>query len=199
MTIANGLEAAAPRSAGSIAADKWLPSVYFVMGQAGWFACVLSAAKGHSWWGIAFAALLAMLHALRAARPLEEVKLMLAVMLMGGLWESTLIYLGLLQYPGSPASVGLAPAWLLALWGLFAAQVNTTYRWLKPRIGLAALLGAIAGPLSFRAGAALGALRFAKPWPAAAALMIGWAVLLPLVVMLSRRWDGLSPTVASAG
>jgi len=54
-------------------------------------------------------------------------------------------------------------------------------------------LGAVAGPLSFRAGAALGALNFVKPLPAFVSLAIGWALLLPLIVLLSRRWDGVDP------
>jgi len=98
---------------------------------------------------------------------------------------------GLLTYPHGTLVAGSAPGWILALWVLFAAQFNTTYQWLKTRMLAAAILGAVAGPVSFRAGAALGALRFAKPWPAACALAIGWALLLPLVVILSRRWDGV--------
>jgi hypothetical protein len=101
------------------------------------------------------------------------------------------VHFGLLAYPTSTEIHGLAPLWLLALWGLFAAQINTTYTWLKPRIALAALLGAIAGPLSFHGGAALGALQFVKPWPASVTLACGWAVLLPLVILFSRRWDGV--------
>jgi hypothetical protein len=75
---------------------------------------------------------------------------------------------------------------------LFAAQFNTTYRWLKTRIAAAAALGAAAGPLSFRAGQALGALHFGQPWGTPLALGLGWAVLLPVVVLLARRFDGVA-------
>jgi len=171
--------------------SKWAPFIYFVLGQAGWFACVLGAARGQSWIGIAVVAVLIAVHLLRVPRPLEEGKLLVSVMLLGGIWDSGLVTAGLLTYPHGTLSEVLAPAWILALWVLFAAQFNTTYQWLKHRLVAAAMLGAVAGPLTFRAGAALGALRFAKPWPAASALAIGWAVLLPLVVILSRRWDGV--------
>jgi Protein of unknown function (DUF2878) len=173
------------------AAEKWAPSLYFVVGQAGWFACVISAARGVPWWGVALALVLVTIHVVRVARPLQELKLILSVLVIGGIWESALVYFGLLSYPSGTVVRGLAPIWILALWALFAAQFNTTYTWLKPRLALAALLGAIAGPLSFRAGAQLGALRFAKPWPATVALAIGWSVLLLLVIVLSRRWDGV--------
>jgi hypothetical protein len=177
--------------------SRWMPSVYFVIGQAGWFACVISAARGAAWIGVAFAIALIALHLWRVDRALQEAKLIVTVVILGGLWESTLVSAGLLAYPDSTQIPGIAPVWLLALWGLFAAQINTTYPWLKKRLWLAPLLGAIAGPLSFHAGAVLGAVHFVRPWPARAALAGGWAVLLPLVILLSRRWDGVQPTPRS--
>lgn len=173
--------------------EKWAPSVYFVFGQIGWFACVLGAAHGLAWAGILVAGVLIALHLLRVARPVPEIKLIASVVLIGGAWENLTVALGLLAYPGMPVH-GWAPVWLLALWGLFAAQANTTYQWLKKRRWLAALLGAIAGPVSFHAGSALGAVYFLKPWPAVAALTIGWAVLLPLLIVLGSRWDGVHGT-----
>lgn len=179
-----GIAAAVERNA------TWL---YFIVGQAGWYACVLSAARHVAWMGEAIALALVAVHLLRVERARQELKLILIVVSIGWSWESLLMDLGLLAYPTGSAIAalgGLAPLWLPALWALFAAQVNTTYGWLKRRVGAAVLLGAIAGPLSFRAGAALGALRFEKPWPAALALAAGWAVLLPLIMLLGRRWDG---------
>jgi len=173
------------------ASGSWAPLLYFVVGQAGWFACVLGAAKGSPWIGVAFAVVLMLLHLWRVSRPLEEIKLLVTVVVIGGTWDSALVFFGVLAYPSGTVIQGLAPVWILALWALFAAQFNTTYRWLKTRPKIAALLGAIAGPLSFRAGAALGALSFAKPWHAAGTLAVGWAVLLPVVAALSRRWDGV--------
>ena len=170
---------------------RWAPALYFILGQAGWFACVLGASSGKAYLGIALVIVLVVAHLLRATRAAPEIKLIAAVLIIGGSWESALLFLGLLSYPTSGDTHGIAPLWLLALWGLFAAQFNTTYRWLKKRLLIGALLGAFAGPLSFRAGAALGALQFVKPLPATVALAIGWACLLPLIIILSRRWDGV--------
>jgi hypothetical protein len=150
----------------------------------------LSAAHGVPYLGIVSVVVLLILHLCRVPRPVPELKLMVLVALIGGAWESAVLFFGLLDYP--QASIhGMAPLWLPALWASFAAQFNTTYRWLKPRLWAGALLGAVAGPLSFRAGAALGALRFVKPFPAAITLALGWAVMLPLIILLSRRWDGV--------
>jgi Protein of unknown function (DUF2878) len=171
--------------------QKWAPSVYFIVGQVGWFVCVISAARGSAWIGVSLVTVLVTVHFLRVAQPLEELKLVASAFAIGAAWESALVSFGLLAYPSSAAVHGLAPFWIAALWALFAAQFNTTYRWLKAHIKLAALLGALGGPLSFRAGAALGAVRFVKPRSAAVALVIGWALLLPAVTVLSRRWDGV--------
>ncbi len=170
---------------------RWVPAGYFLMGQAGWFACVLSAARGISYLGIALVIPLIAWHLLRVQRPREEAKLLATVTLIGALWESTLIFCGLLAYPHSATVDGIAPFWLLALWALFAAQFNTTYRWLKRRLFAGALLGAIAGPLSFHAGAVLGAVHFVRLIPATASLALGWAVILPVITLLSRHWDGV--------
>jgi hypothetical protein len=180
----------APRPGTAIA--KWTPAIYFILGQIGWFACVLGAARDAAWIGVAAVVVLAGLHLCIVARPLAELRLIASVMLLGGLWDSVLVRSGLLVYPQGLAIPGFAPLWIVALWGLFAAQFNTTYRWLKTRVGVAAALGAVAGPLSFRAGQALGALHFGQPWGTALALSLGWAVLLPVVVLLARRFDGVN-------
>lgn len=170
---------------------RWAATVYFVLGQAGWFACVLGATHHVAYLGIGLVMVLIALHLLQAEGPGAEAKLLVIVMLIGGAWETIQVHVGFLAYDQNGPG-GIAPLWLFALWGLFAAQINTTYRWLKPRLWAAVLLGALAGPLSFRAGASLGALRFVHPFAAFATLAIAWAVLLPLVIILSRRWDGVS-------
>jgi len=141
--------------------------------------------------GVAFVLLLITAHMTRASQPFQELKLIAAVALIGAVWESVLVAIRLLSYPSGVLVQDVAPYWLVALWALFAAQFNTTYTWLKSRLAVAALLGAIAGPVSFHAGAALGAVKFERPWPAAAALALGWACLLPLIAVFSRRWDGV--------
>jgi hypothetical protein len=178
------------------AAKTWAPTIYVVLGQAGWFACVESAAHGAPWIGTLFVVALLAAHLCIVVRPGEEFKLVLAVVVIGALWESALVRAGLLAYPSGTILRGTAPYWIPALWALFAAQLNTSYRWLKPRLVLASLFGAIAGPLSFRAGVALGALRFVQPLAAVLALAIGWAVLLPMILVISRRWDGVSQRAA---
>jgi hypothetical protein len=81
------------------------------------------------------------------------------------------------------------------MWMLFATTLNVSLRWLR-RYPLAAIaLGAIGGPLAYWAGARLGAMEFAAPVAATAALAFGWALLTPLLVWLAQRFDGYAPLV----
>jgi hypothetical protein len=165
--------------------------VYFLLGQAAWFACVVSAAHGTPGIGIIIVAILLAVHLSRVRQPRQECKFLLVVVVIGMVWESVLVRFDLLSYPGGMLMEGFAPAWIVAVWVLFGGQFNTTYRWLKRRPVAAALLGAVAGPLSFRAGALLGAVKFNRPLSAILALTIGWAIILPLLTLVSRRWDGV--------
>jgi Protein of unknown function (DUF2878) len=165
---------------------------YFLVGQGGWFACVLSAAHGSPTIGVMVVAVLLVLHLSHVARPRQECRFLGVVLLTGAIWESLLVRLDLLGYPSGLIIGGFAPAWIVALWALFGGQFNTTYTWLKRRPALAALLGAVAGPLSFRAGAALGAVHLNRPLITTLTLAAGWAVMLPLLAVVSRRWDGVS-------
>ncbi|MDE1011170.1 MAG: DUF2878 family protein [Paraburkholderia fungorum] len=60
----------------------WL---YFVVGQAGWFVCVLSAARGVAWIGGAFVLATVVWHATRVAAPVPELKLVATAVLIGAL------------------------------------------------------------------------------------------------------------------
>ena len=162
-----------------------------ILFQIGWFACVLGGAHGMPWVGSAVAAAIVALHLARAAQPAIEIKLVLLATVIGGAWDSVLVALGWIVYPSGTVLEGAAPYWIVAMWMLFATTLNVTLRWLKPRMAVAVPLGAAAGPLAYYAGQKLGALDFSQPFTALAAQSIGWALLLPLLMMLSNRFDGM--------
>lgn len=166
-------------------------ATYLVLSQAGWLTCVLSAARGEGWIGTLLVALLASAHLLFARAPRREALLLALVATGGWVWECVPTALGYLRYPNGTIVSGCAPYWIAGLWALFALQINVLFSWLRRRPVLAAVLGGIFGPLSFRAGAALGAVTFVEPWAALAVLSCGWAVLLPIAVWLGERLDGV--------
>lgn len=164
-------------------------AIYLVVCQGGWFVCVLSAAHGLPWIGAVYVAMVLAYHFCCASRPGGELKLLGATLAIAAVWESFLVRAGVLTYPNGMLIAGTAPYWILALWALLAIQFNVLFAWLKPRLWLAAVLGAVGGPLSFRAGVALGAASFPHPGRSLAVLALGWGVLFPLSLVLARYWD----------
>lgn len=164
--------------------------VNFLVFQAGWFATVLGAANGAPWLGPVAVLAAAALHLRLSPRPSVEARLLAAALLLGLGADSALLATGWIAYPNGHWAPGLAPYWIVTLWALFATTLNVSMRWMRGRFLLAVLFGAIGGPLSYLAGARLGAMTFVDTVPAVAALAIGWAVAMPLLLVLSARFDG---------
>jgi hypothetical protein len=158
--------------------------------QAGWLACVLAAAHGLPWAGIAAAAAVVTWHALHARRAAEELKLVALAVAVGALCDSALAASGWIEFAPQAAAEGLAPWWILAMWALFGTTLNVSLAWLRSRLPLAALLGAMSGPLAYWAGARLGALELRQPAAALGALALVWAASLPGLLAAARRLDG---------
>ena len=76
----------------------------------------------------------------------------------------------------------------MGVWTTFATLPNHSLAWHKKRLGLAALLGAVGGPLAYWAGVRLGAATF--NWPLLPSLLLLaaiWGILMPGVMRLSSR------------
>jgi hypothetical protein len=158
--------------------------------QAGWFATVLGAANGLPWLGLAAVLAVGGLHLRASPRPGVEARLLLVAMALGLGFDSLLLATGWIVYPNGLFAPGLAPYWIVALWALFATTLNVSLRWLRGRDVLAVVFGAIGGPLSYLAGARLGAMTFVDTAPALLALAIGWGAMMPLLTRLGARFDG---------
>lgn len=166
--------------------------------QVAWLAVVGNAATSRAWVGIAIAVVLAVAHLAAARNRIPELASLLAIGTIGGAWDSLPVALGLIEYAGPRAAAGVAPYWIFALWVAFATTLNVALRWLRGRVVLAMLIGAVAGPLCYLGGEALGALRFGDRSAALAAQSAAWAVLLPLCSWLAARLDGFAPTARLA-
>jgi hypothetical protein len=84
-------------------------------------------------------------------------------LVIGLIWDSSMSRLGWIAYAEPGPLPGIAPVWILALWALFAMVLREPLRWLHKRLPLAALLGALGGPLSYAAAERLGACRLVEP------------------------------------
>jgi hypothetical protein len=154
-----------------------------------WFCAVIGAGRGLAWPGAAAGRLFAAAQLAASPRRATDLRLAAAALGCGLLLDASLAAHGVVTYaahaPGWPA-----PAWILGLWLAFALTLTHSLRALALRPWLAALLGAIGGPLAYL-GAARGFDAVALEPAALAWLAPGWALALAGLSLLARR--GLLP------
>ncbi len=163
----------------------------FLLFQVGWFSCVLGGASpGYTWVGVAVVAVIIAVHLRRASDRQQELLLILITTLLGTLWDSVLLQAGLFHFSSGLAMPGVVPFWLIAMWALFATTLNVSMKWMKNRYLLAAVFGAIGGPLAYYAGHRLGAVEFGDPAVALLLVAVGWSIIMPLLMALTGRFNG---------
>ncbi len=168
----------------------------FLVFQAGWFTSVLGAANQMPWLGPLLVLVAVALHLRLARRPSSELMLIVACGGLGAVFDSALVAAGWVRYPSGMLAAGVAPYWIVGMWLLFATTLNVSLRWLRGRTALAAVLGFVAGPASYVAGAKLGGITLVDPTAALVTLAIGWGAMLPALFVLARRFDGFRPEQA---
>ena len=168
----------------------WQKFTNFVLFQIGWFACVLGAAKQIPWLGVSFLAVFLVWHLNQAKQPKLELILVLIAVIIGAIYDQIMTHFSLLTYQAHGWSTALPAAWILALWAEFAMTLNLSLAWLKKRYLIAATFGAIGGPLAYIAAARLGAVTIDNLPLSYVGLAIGWAIMTPLLVHLSQKFDG---------
>jgi len=155
--------------------------------QAGWWACVASVGLELQAQALAFCAGLVVAHLWHCARPWKEIQMAGVSLAMGIVADSLLQYFSVIQFSGI-ALAPLSPLWLWMLWVMFAMTLNTSMAFLATRPWwLSAGLGAVCGPMSYVAGARLGAAIFdASPFHMAV-LATMWSLAMPALVFINLR------------
>ncbi len=169
--------------------------INFTLYQAGWFVCVLGAANQQPWLGVVAMLIIVAWHLKQAIQPIQELALSLVAVVIGGTFDQLMLNQQLVQYQAHGWSELLVPVWMLALWAEFATLLNVSLRWMRGRWLLAVLFGAIGGPLAYMAAELLGAvtlntMSFGGVPATYLTLSIGWAILTPMLLMLSQQLDG---------
>jgi Protein of unknown function (DUF2878) len=170
----------------------WLSLIGY---QLVWFAAVIGASRGLAYPGIVGTLIYATCQ-LGAARQFKtDLSLMAIAIVMGLVFDSSLIRAGLANYVDPWPSAQWAPAWILALWGAFSLTFTQSLAYLQTRLWQATLLGAAGGPLAYW-GAARGwhAVNFTDPsWRAFLCLGIGWGLATPALAWFARRATAAAP------
>ena len=166
--------------------------------KVGWLSSVVGAAREMPWLGPAVLAAVLVVHLRQAERADLELGLIIACGVIGAWFDSILAATGWVTYPSGQIAPLLAPYWIVTMWMLFATTLNRSMSWLKGRLPLAAAMGAVAGPMSYYAGAKLGGIVFVSPLEATIALSVGWALIMPVLVVLADRLNGFDATPVRA-
>jgi hypothetical protein len=156
-----------------------------------WFACVGGAARGVPWLGpLAVAAYVGMyLRTIPSglARTRHAWLLGLAGV-VGYAADSVLVLTGVLTFPPHAVLGWPSTVWMVALWVLQAAVLGGVLSWMQKRLTLAAIVGAVGGPLAYLAGGRMGAAVLGPTQAVAlAAIAAEWALAMPLLVWLDQR------------
>ncbi|MDN5939793.1 MAG: DUF2878 domain-containing protein [Salinisphaera sp.] len=164
-----------------------------------WVATVWAAAAGRAWIGLAAVLVFAVWELPFSPHARRELTLMALVVPLGWAADSAYVALDLLRYaepvPGPP----FAPWWIAILWANFSLVVNRGLAWLAGRPWLAALFGAVGGPLAYYGAEKLGGVDFvASPFTVLAVLAIVWAIAIPAIFALNRRLQSYAAAGASA-
>ena len=171
----------------------------FLFFQIGWIATVAGAALGFPWAGPILATVLVAFQLAVDPGRGARFKTVVAVAALGTLLDTLLRWAGVTAFPGWPATPWPCPPWITALWALYATTLGSSLSWLQGRPALAALLGAVSGPLSYLAGERLGAVVLAPdPVLRWGVLTLAWAVAVPVTVAIARRLASAPPRTAPA-
>ena len=169
----------------------------FLFFQIGWFSSVLGGANDMPWFGPLAVLAIVAIHLRLAQRPASEVALLLSCALVGAVFDSMLVAFGWVSYSSGMFSPSMAPYWIITMWMLFATTLNVSLRWLREMPIVAALLGLVAGPLTYLGGAKLGGILLVDQVAALTMLGVGWAILMPGLLILAERFDGISAARAA--
>jgi len=152
----------------------WFNAIWF---QITWLVCVL----GRDAFTPLVVALIA-LHFTLVASPRQEAAELAPIVALGVVVDSLLSALGVFDFGAQ-----LVPIWLCLLWVAFATTLTRAFAFLGKRYWLAALVGGVAVPFNYGAGAGFGAVSLPLDTTTTAlVLMVVWAVLLPVLFRLSR-------------
>lgn len=157
----------------------------------GWLSSVVGGAHGMPWLGPLAALIVLSIHFYAADRPSREIALVVCAAVLGAVFDSGLLAAGWVSYSSGLISDHIAPYWIITMWMLFATTLNVSLRWMRERPLLASVFGLFGGPLAYIAGQKLGGITLVDEAAALTALGVGWAVIMPLLLWLSKTFDGI--------
>ena len=169
--------------------------------QVVWFAAVIGAGRGVAWPAVLTAAVFIAWQLALSPRRGRELRLLMVALALGVLIDGGLSLSGLARYatPAPALPAGAAPLWIVCVWMSFAMTVSESLAFLQTRPWLAAVVGAVGGPLAYLgAGRGWSAVTFITPGMfGLIVLALAWALAMPLLSTLAARWSRPVAGIAS--
>ncbi len=155
--------------------------------QTAWWACVAGVGHGLEVSALAYCSALAAAHLVYVDKRWQELQLAAVALAIGVGVDTALQYFSVIHFYGW-ALWDVSPFWLWALWVLFAMTLNASLSFLKTQpLWLSGSAGLLFGPLTYYAGAKLGAASFDASVTHVLALALAWMLALPVMVMVATR------------
>ena len=166
--------------------------------QTGWWACIVGVGHGLEWHAMGLCAVLVWLHLYDSRHRREDIMLAAVALALGLVIDSLLQYFSVIHFYGW-ALWALSPFWLWMLWVLFAMTLNASLDFLQTLpLWVSAIVGGVAGPLTYLAGASFGAAAMDPTLTHVSLLALAWGMALPLLVVLARQGAVASHPTAQA-
>ena len=160
--------------------------INFLLFQIGWFILILGAAWDKTFIAVLLGLVILAIHISMIDQKLNELKLLLIAGVIGFLFDGFIQYYQFIIYNSPGWSFPLTPIWIIMLWMIFAITLNHSLVWLKNRISLSVIFGAIGGPLAYLAGEKLGAIIITQQL-SLVLLSIGWSLITPFLISIGKN------------
>lgn len=170
----------------------------FIWYYIGWFGCVYLGKYGFSKWSFFFPLFLVTLLLVWRKLSLRVTGLLILVAVLGMTFDAVMTAKGWIVFV-DPDYV-ILPYWLISIWLLFLFVIPIMVPLFYSRLWLAAVLGAVFGPLSYASGNAMGVLSFQGPL--SMCLYAGfWGLYFPLSIYIVGKFLGIKkePKSSSVG
>jgi hypothetical protein len=155
--------------------------------QTAWWACIAGVGHGLEIPALVYGLILAGLHVTFASKPTQEIKLAALALVIGVVIDTLLQAASVVDFYGWSLAL-FSPFWLWLLWVLFAMTLNASLSFLQTTpLWLSALAGLVFGPLTYYAGAQLGAAYFDASFIHITALALVWMMALPFLVYIAKQ------------
>lgn len=151
----------------------------------GWFGSVFLAKTEFSLASLFFPAILIGFLAFKKSLSRTDMLCALGISVFGILFDFLLIQFGFVTAQGK--YVLLLPVWLVSIWLLFSFSMVKLALRFRPPLWLAAVLGFIMGPLSYKSGELFQVLTLSTSI-SLLIYAIFWAVMFPIILTLPKRF-----------